>query len=292
MDIKTSKTYREAISKACKNQKFGEAQGYLMELTPSNIRNACAYIYSIRNSKIDIETLNQFFQFPIEKDNLKHIKKYDLDKFRPVKNYLVGDTVNPKTEILELIAWLIDFQPRPYYKYSRPLIEEDKNVGTGIAKEKIGDAKLIKKSVVEKPKVPWKKIAIISVSILLMMFFLKNYYNKSLNTSDTVQCMVWKKTKYIEVSCNKLIPNARVIPIDKKQLENMKKVILKRSTIIFSSEGKPLYWYSKLNSKEVVFFTSPGFHPVTGKTLKAITTTIFNKYVPIHSNIENSFVKP
>ena len=54
--------------------------------------------------------------------------------------------------------------------------------------------------------------------------------------------------------------------------------------------NKPLIWYAKNKEGEIECFTNPGLHPITGKTLDEITPYIIQKYVPIHSNNNDSFV--
>ena len=134
---------------------------------------------------------------------------------------------------------------------------------------------------------------VLVVSVLITVFIYKNRYNPKIQKNT--ECMVWENNEYVKISCAKEYHpkfGTKVIVFDKRKMKNMKKVILKRSTPIFSTNGKPLYWYRKINSKEVEFFTAPGLHPVTGKTLKAITEAIFYRYVPIHSDDKDSFVQP
>ncbi len=135
---------------------------------------------------------------------------------------------------------------------------------------------------------------IVITSVLLIVIFLKGYEIAIANKTTKTECMVWEQTKYVKISCDKerhSIYGTRVIPMDKKEFETMKKVDLKRSTIIFYPDGKPKYWYCKVNSKEAEFFTSHGFHPVNGKKLNTVTKYIFNKYVPVHLEDANSFIE-
>ncbi len=148
------------------------------------------------------------------------------------------------------------------------------------------DYKAKNSSVVSKIKNPFYVIPIISI---LLVFFL---YKNNSNIFNTTECMVWESTEYVKISCHKEYHpkyGTKVIVMDKKMQQNLKKVVLKRSSIVFSQDGKPLFWYSKLKKNNVEFFTAPGLHPITGETLKKISKTIFNKYVPIHTNNKNSF---
>lgn len=138
-------------------------------------------------------------------------------------------------------------------------------------------------------------LKIFSCLTIVIIFTFGIYKNSNRKKIKIVQCMVWKETKYIAISCNKYIDEKdqlKIIPRDEILLEKMKKVNLKRSDIIFTEDGKPLYWYSKKNSEGIEFFTTHGFHPITDKNLKPITKTIFDKYVPIHVDDGGSYVNP
>src|SRR5690606_6119169 len=49
------------------------------------------------------------------KDLASLIESFDLDKLRPLRNFISGDTQKrPDESIVKLLAVLIDFKPRPY----------------------------------------------------------------------------------------------------------------------------------------------------------------------------------
>jgi len=138
-----------------------------------------------------------------------------------------------------------------------------------------------------------KKIVIIIISILSITLLYKNYNTNSTTVDNSNKCMVWKETRYVKISCNDKVDQKSgitVIPMDKNLMKSMRKVVLKRSSIIFYNDGKPKYWYCQMTPNTVEFFTAPGLHPTNRKTLKKISKYIFNKYVPIHINDKNSFV--
>ena len=57
----------------------------------------------------------------------------------------------------------------------------------------------------------------------------------------------------------------------------LKRIEVTKATSFFVA-GKAVVWYSKVNGKPE-FFTTHGFHPVTGKPLKPITYYMIHKYV-------------
>ena len=53
---------------------------------------------------------------------LKRIKDYEPDFFKPLLNYLNKKTSKPDPKNIELLAWLTDFEERPYdYRKEYPL---------------------------------------------------------------------------------------------------------------------------------------------------------------------------
>lgn len=107
-------------------------------------------------------------------------------------------------------------------------------------------------------------------------------------------CMAWADTLYVKVGCD-LAPyspyGTEVVPLDEMKLKNFKKVKVNMATEFFSEQtGKPLIWYIKNAGDEVEFYTAPGLHPITGKTLNEISEHIIQKYVPIHDLDPDSFL--
>jgi len=82
-----------------------------------------------------------------------------------------------------------------------------------------------------------------------------------------------------------------ILPLDEVRLQTFKKVKVNISCNFFDeTTGNPIKWYYK-SGTNIEFYTGPGLHPVNGKTLKAITEHIVDKYVPIHTYDESSFAE-
>ncbi|MBB4807324.1 hypothetical protein HNP38_002628 [Chryseobacterium defluvii] len=91
----------------------------LAEPTPSKLKQECSIVYLERYKEKDGKTLRLFF-LPKEdtSDYGLSIRNIDTDKLKPLSNFLKGRTVETDDKNIELLAWLIDFQPRPYdHKY-------------------------------------------------------------------------------------------------------------------------------------------------------------------------------
>ncbi|PXX26323.1 hypothetical protein [Arenibacter sp. ARW7G5Y1] len=109
-----------------------------------------------------------------------------------------------------------------------------------------------------------------------------------------IRCMTWAKNHFEEISCGTK-PYSKygtdVVPYEEVKIKNFKKIEVNMATEFFSRvTHKPLIWYVKNKDGEIEYFTSPGLHPLTGKTLDEITPYIIQKYVPLHSNNKDSFV--
>ncbi|WP_025743873.1 hypothetical protein [Aquimarina pacifica] len=119
MKIKTSATYRNEILEKYKRERGGEMISYLLEPTRKQIKEACIWLLNRRNEKYDTSILNRFFQFEEGENRLFAIERTKGDKFKPIVNFLTGETKSTTSANLELIAWLIDFKPRPLSIYLR-----------------------------------------------------------------------------------------------------------------------------------------------------------------------------
>ncbi|CAZ96347.1 hypothetical protein [Zobellia galactanivorans] len=108
-------------------------------------------------------------------------------------------------------------------------------------------------------------------------------------------CMTWADSLYLEVDCNH-IPfspqGTKVEPLDPVRLATFKKVKVSQSYPFFKKDtGEPLVWYFKNKDGRMEYYTAPGLHPTNGETLRKITPYIIQKYVPLHSTREDSFVR-
>lgn len=90
------------------------------------------------------------------------------------------------------------------------------------------------------------------------------------------ECMYWSGDHYEPAFCDEIIPGKEVIALNEEKLATMKKIT--RTDTLGEGNALEKVWYSK-NNGEIEFFTAPGLHPETGKTLKPVTKYIIEKYV-------------
>ncbi len=112
--------FKEAVRSAYLTKKNNRTLPYdeLEKPSPGDLRNLFLLLIARGLSQDDQETLVRFFKYNGDYVELEtHIRRYDLDKFRPLRNYILGNTSNPSEDIVKILAILIDFQPRPYRKW-------------------------------------------------------------------------------------------------------------------------------------------------------------------------------
>src|ERR1700749_600284 len=108
--------YQDLVLKAYQglNTK-GPLSTNLKHPSPAKLRNECLRILGKRFSKKDKEILSSFFGEQADLAAYEAaINGFDIDLFRPLESFMKGriKTTDPKN--IELLSWLIDYEPRPY----------------------------------------------------------------------------------------------------------------------------------------------------------------------------------
>ena len=134
-------------------------------------------------------------------------------------------------------------------------------------------------------------LVLVCVAIIVYI----NYNSKKSGHAKSGACMTWNGNTYEKISCSKK-PYSKygtaIEPYDEARLKNFKRIEVDMATPFFAEEtNNPLIWYYKTQEGTIEYYTAPGIHPVNGKTLKAITEYIIQKYVPMHKYQPSSFLK-
>lgn len=83
--------------------------------TPAKLRAESIQVCNDRYNDKDKIILRRFFGEAANKtDCLRAIDRFDINRFRPLVNYLRQNTSETDDKNIELLAWLIDFGNRPY----------------------------------------------------------------------------------------------------------------------------------------------------------------------------------
>lgn len=225
-------------------------------------------------------------------DLLQEDHKYSIsertlrDYYTNYKNGTIGTQEDLKPK---LIACLCDYLG--YENYADFVSQDEGN--------RIEDQEEKKKRKAEEEKAQRKRIVTISISIAfgmtLLILGIQKWTNNFQNSNSTTdKCMTWADSVFVAVSCHTgpfSKYGTRVEPLNQTEFQNMRKVEVDAAYDFYNSKNEPLIWYYKNNDDRIEFFTAPGLHPITGKTLKAITPYIIEKYVPKHIYRPESFIE-
>jgi hypothetical protein len=121
------KDYKDLVVKSYKEKLIAGKLSYnLADPTPAKLRNECLFVYTSRYDKgRDSKTLEAFFGKPDEHgDYHPIIYNFEVSRFRPLAQFLRDMNREPNTRNIELLAWLIDYQPRPF-RYAPPVNQND-----------------------------------------------------------------------------------------------------------------------------------------------------------------------
>ena len=271
----------------------------LFNPTRGTFRKACINSFNKRHFKEDEDVFAEFFGVDkIDTDFYQLLNKSDADDFKAIHNHIVGNNKSDNTDMknTELLAWLIDFQPRPSYRYYEAEKEKERSkeikgsnqneIETSSSAKDVLESSIVQGNlpIISEPEKETKKLNFIQRTgiVATMGLIMGVAYWKGVPPDG---CMYWTGTEYKAVDCDAQIPNTQIVALNQQKIDHFKKITLP-DTITFNSLSK--VWYSKINN-EVEFFTGKGKHPTkTDRTLKPITTHILSKY---SSNRLQSLVK-
>ncbi|WP_435412704.1 hypothetical protein [Psychroserpens mesophilus] len=285
--MKTTKTYESAIrEKYLSDKNSGELRPNLFNLTRGNLRTVCLNLIDETLSDDDQLVFKNYFKVGKNKDLRRQVENYDIEGFRPIYNFLKGDTESIQSfDALELIAVIINFRLRPYKKYRNGKIENEEIESV----EYISDLENGKSTIVVKPKNKkfflWYRTMSATNKILLyigvvMLIAFGSISTKHILKNET-RWMVWQEDHYVEVEFDTEKHKVNQLKLYKEDRINLFKKITPvcDSTKFFNEDGSVNIWYGKNRNKELEYFTALGLHPETGKTLKPITQYMIDKYI-------------
>lgn len=101
------------LRKAANDLRFG-----LVHPTAVTLRDEAIFVCTSRFKRSDEKILAAFFKSHQDQTGyVNAITEINVSDFRPLVNFLRGRTQNPEERVVELLAWLIDFEARPYQHY-------------------------------------------------------------------------------------------------------------------------------------------------------------------------------
>lgn len=303
----------------------------LMQPTTANIRQDCLNVYNDRmnkGQKMEENILTAFFGVPPAGKNFGYvIARYPPDKFRPFQKFIKGEIKNPSLATVELLAWLIDFNPRPlaYAQKMFGLTMDANNPGGAITDNNEGKVELNQveinseeKHLVEKIKstenppqdqedkrsvkaqeyagkvadttTQKRKLKIVVITSLVFATLLGGGYMAGkiyTNTNTNTGCMYWAGDHYERVSCNEK-GKGLLVPLNQEKIKSFRR-ITRKDTITEWSVGK-LYYIK--NNNDIECYTEGGNYPLNiTRSLKVITQYIFDKYLRKNNAVVDTSAK-
>ncbi|MCX6318697.1 MAG: hypothetical protein NTW29_15555 [Bacteroidetes bacterium] len=130
------KDYAEQILKSFEEKRdANQLSQLLMHPTTANLRQEFLNVYRERVNKGEREeenTLRSFFGIPPAGKTFAFlIERENADKFRPIQSLIKREIKNPSLVNVELVAWLIDFRPRPFNEAKKFFEKETEPVNPG-----------------------------------------------------------------------------------------------------------------------------------------------------------------
>lgn len=191
------------------------------------------------------------------------IQNESPDPFRPLTTYLRDRSVKTTFRNIGLLAWLIDFKPRPFHPDL--VIPGIKQTTTEPPVEGAGTP----------PPTGSKKwlvyVLLLIVGSLTGFFILRKTVPKITGNEG---CMVWQDDHYQPVDCKGAAKASQ--KIDQRLVANFKK-INDSDTLTPYSVRK--VWYAKYNGR-IEFFTDSGLHPLDStRRVLPMTNHILEKYI-------------
>ncbi len=117
------------------------------------------------------------------------------------------------------------------------------------------------------------KVPIIGLLIVLISAFVYHTLTKE-------RWMVWQEDQYMEVSFDENLLQQGLLKVYKEErITDFKKIKVDCNTAYKTPDGSALVWYGKNPAGKLEYFTSPGLHPETSKTLKELSKYMFDKHI-------------
>ncbi len=289
--------YKKAVRLKYEAEKNGDYSSFLYNPSRAKLRDLCKELFKQHTTVEDVKSFRLFFGFEYSVESLYKLRD-QKDKFRPIENFFKGESDLTDIEGINIAAILVDFKPRPFSRYLKQ--QEDTNpVGNNSAKAiglkeentpAIGfTADEIKRGGDDVKDFPNQRNAFFFwleknklIAVLMLIGVLLGGFSLSQFVFKPKQCMQWQNDHYEVVDCidtDKGLLDNSIIPLNESLL-SFRKIPVSDTTVFFNKQGKPLYWYCKVNGVPEFFTTvGDGRHPETGDQVRQVTKHIINKYV-------------
>lgn len=284
--------YQDIVLDAYKKMRdSGKLHAILPQATTTRLRKACLQVYGSRNNPNDVDILSMFFKVDKMKcgDFRKVIDDSDSDDFKALYNHVKKEKGKTNEENTDLLAWLIDLEPRPRISY---YLSPDKTIKIGgIPIDDLLSFPQPKPPKPEPPKPPTPPERFykprfspryITISCIILLFISTTSFvvwerdTKMIRMPEASEkFMYWDGDHYEPIEDKNQNVGATIIPLNINTLTQQRKITLP-DTLTSYSIGK--VWY-KGHGKDHEFFTAAGVYPLdTQRVLKPLSSLIQTKY--------------
>lgn len=280
--------YKKAIRLQFEAEKTKEFSSFLMAPSRALLRNLCAERMKGNQNQDDLVTFSLFLGFEFNLTAANRLRS-QTDKFRPIEDFFKGNSDLSEIEAVNMAAILVDFQPRPFRKFTAQPFQSDTKAATTTSPQQTKRSDLaalptsnnllqgIATTATTKRKVkPSHIVAGLFGAAILGM----GTYGAKAAFFEEGDCMQWAGDHYIRVDCQSEEIGAasiyEVVPYKAHQF-NLRKIKVCDTTRFFRGD-KALVWYSRKNNK-VEFFNGDGENPENGCELHKISNYMIGKYV-------------
>jgi len=218
------------------------------------------------------------------------IRKDGADKCRPLWAFLRDRSIDTAERNIELLSYLIDFQPRPYALWQKDPERHNRKIDVVIDETTVRPLEKFAQVTTD-----WKHKSLTITTLVTILLLCSGVWymmgvsragGGSVENVDALKsaafkkknaaCMVWMTDHYNTVPCDQANDSSLVVPLDSDRLAHLKR-LASTERITMSDTGH--IWYFKLNGR-LELFTAPGpYPPDTSRRLLPLTAYMYNKYL-------------
>lgn len=269
-----------------------ELQQELVSPTAGNLKSEAAKVCARRFDPKDEIVLGSFFDAEPGKDgHYRAIQHCDYQVFRPLSDFLNHRERTTTFKNIQLLAWLIDFKPRPFNAnlqtddILRLHPEALMHTATVVPKDPPAP---IKEPETKEETPPIRKGKTISVTAQFKQK-LREIFSRRLTwmlgaatlfligmiwmMNDKGECMYWRDDHYVASPCGVPKADTPLVALDRTRLQGFRRV-KHLDTLTRYSVGR--LWWTRVGN-QIEIYSAGGKHPVyPDKTLKKVTDYVVN----------------
>jgi len=287
--------YQDIVLAAYKKMKDnGKLRAILPRETTTKLRSACLKVYESRHDPKDLDILAVFFDVDrMDCDFENILNKSEPDDYKALWKHIRGKTITTDEKNSDLLAWLIDLEPRPSSSYYLSADKTIKIGGIPINELFLPPVPPIPPDPQEPPIPPIHtgdpvyiprfspRYIILSCILLLLIGTTSFAVWERLPTSIRMpnadeKFMYWDEDHYEPVKDDKQNVGASIIPLNVQTLAQQRKINLP-DTLTRYSIGK--VWYKGYGDHHEYFTTAGVYPPDTVRVLKKLSFGILRDHI-------------